>query len=1787
MLDATCFFEGIENNVELITKINAFISVTHFQSNKNDLIGLLQLASKLSDQIHDLKQAFPNLSSPFHSILCSTSILNELPEEHLINVSDRFIYLPLVILKVTCDSHPEKPNVKKVVAFIWLVILFSDADPVLSSLNKLFNISSFPIKFYNNMDALDRKLLKKFREASFDFAKRDFEKLAQEFDLILNLVNLNTDQVISNTYFLKYLMESLANIEITNKVNDSPKKLVSMKGIKLPERARLLQHISSFTDAELSKIRELMTNKFWQKKPFLSPKYEAELLLTGLALFTGRSVPCMLESNFYAINKIPEKRDNEYFVYTHQSKKLGTLIFCLHHQNEVIKLHLPDSLRVKLYEIVDSSQTLKNLDGETLINLLPKTWIDWPDRVEDLFRSVQINTKNIHLKLRDTLSKFLYAESANPAVLSILTSPKDIIDTQNSLVSYLQYPSKTLKIYHRKATNAIFKNDRSELELTFEGDGFEDLKQIFSSSEKRIADMQTTGPFWQHHNAISNHVLLLLIITTGHRESRTPFTFRWDILLNENLVFIADKIVVGSEARFVPIPEWVAEQLKSYFDHLKILAKSITKTNPTLAQKIFMLVRGQEVEDENDTKKPLGLFFTLDERQQFSALTTSDIELYYKDVAEISIKELRRRIASYFFDDGLSGMQIEAFLGHNSHKHVFGSTSSWTVKEWANQIRPYQLKYLELAGWHFLPLTKNTLTYQQKSILSLEYTPNIHVSNTSYESRENLSKISIKRARKALKSCMPEEWFYRTTSITEKEYKSLKTEATQMLAGDNAAINKLNVAMYQIRKQLSHHKVKLDSSTIHLTKSEAGPIEVFSSRYVRIAEVMRRAWFERVIGVTGDKSEISLLTQIAISLIINDAVLYEHYLFALISTIKCHQIKKINACFVINVNLQDKHKVYDKTIIISPFTSTLIIQLLKYFPSKTDDENKISKTELEQVIKNVKQNIRDQISRLTSKSNRRHLTIKTFMYVFSAWWQIKLPGAIYAIAIGDFAGPSPDLISETQFFSDERLTVSSKVDVKALSTQFSHRAIRSNRDQSKIIRKRINAIFNEAEGCFEALEQKSASQKRALNQLLTNEMDDYGSVFKVVHDDVQIVQLLVGFVFHMLKYGGSKEDTLAFSSIRTYTSTLFPLLDLFWDEDLEDQDPTFFTEKYAQFLKELDEDQRIKNDVSAIKSFHQYLRHKISAPYCFIASSGNDYPVRTRGGIIPVSVFEEVLCAIDQLNNSSSLPLDNNDFADHIKLYVYLGMFFGLRRKEVYGLAAQNLNALESLDVLSNTARSLKTSASKRRVHGFLLDDLNQSSFKKIINTLKGVDVEQLNSDPAIKKDRINWKYLFKNDGYQEKSKTLQNDGIDSKQLVSTRDIDVILTALLRDYSQNNEIVPHSMRHTFATRIAHSSFNPPRQIPLSTTVEKNLGILNNSAIFDDFEGGFHRWPFWVDKAAMMMGHADENTLLDVYWHTSTIRLAEYTWNESQQLEGWKDEHLSSLLGVHRKTILNARKSNVEFKTNPEGFEKLVKYYVDDKSDVETLAVANKIANVVAKDDHILNQKVGHRNAANWRIYDELLCIRYQYQLDDESLVEQINSANVTQDQYQRFKAIYENIVADTDFIDFEPRSNLVDDAQVRKSNGVIRGKKERQASLAKIQREYRKSPEFADVVNQVCDLWIRRVNHENPWFVARNNKEFDLIKCFLETAGVLEEQIEISRTLNFLLEGIDDAAYLSKFKISLSNERLSKGSKKSSSFAEIGFRVKQKRGASLGDGIDTHRLMILLACCVELAKRDS
>ena len=1744
-----------------------------FQATTEGLNQILAVSASLAPHFRNLEKHFPNTKIVLGNFLLADEILKLLEEQPVPGKeeSSRKSKTHAPFCAVIADKEfqvidfGKHPRIGELFAFFWLAHTCIHAAPgavvqpklaellyaSLSVVRSIWMVIEDNPEFCKSWEiSLEGDLNEWIAEATKAIDQASASNLA------LSISALEIKEGFGEALELIRNLESPASSSHDETDGDhedeAPEIRVSIqRGVGLNERERLTCHYNAFQESEMESlaqnVRNIIERDFSSQHLTLAqicafPPYYIEASLIALAIATGRSIegviqfPLSHESKEYIGNELVSENPKFNYPIWHR----------IHSSDCHLRIPLPAFLKEPI------AQLSGYRSAEIIEDCLPYSVLGWDERCTNwLAKNVSGTRRYINRRVRDALAREIYRSTASPALLRAIASPiSDKHLFNESMSRYVNLlDERTLKAYEN-ACQKMFKKYGAPRNLCqlFSNNDFAVSqarhRQVSEFFLGKIEAAGQAGDYIEYHNWVARYLLMLLVVATGHRKSRTPFFFSWDIIAEDNLAFLCDKITTGSEARFAPIPEWVSSLVRDYRRHLLTLSKRLRQSSPQLSAQIELLANGGDLRalravqkvpgnDLHTQKTDFGFFFKLTHKLEARTLSTADLEKSYSSAYSGKIGEFRKAAANSLWSGGYSGYQVETFLGHNGDMHSIGESSAWSVTGWADEIRPWQEKYLAAGGWKPIRLGLSAVARQKSGAREV---PLLNAGCDSYEGRHRDKQQAMATAIKVIRENLPAIWFLdEESSITDEDVRELKALIESRLLGDPEACKQVNLALAREIERIRKCVGKVSSTIANLTKIEPCPIPVHASRHYAIASEIRVWWASEVgkypAGVGGATDR---LAEIGISLVIFDALLDLVTWKNIIEEIARHDTRKCHGCLIARARIERRDRAYDKSLTLSPATSALLLGFEEKYSSAI-----LPETVARDVIRRANKLLQSAPAAISSES----IGLANLIDVFKSWWLVRLPGALYSIAVGEHSGPAADALSECAMYEIPCGMVARHSRLTVLCT--GKHAAKAGPERAHHL---FNKFLNYAGGEFENKVASTRYQRQRLSGALRN-LEASGqpalSDLSALSQNQQIVFLMLEFLMFLLEEGGKRKEALRFSAIRTYFSNIRKLIDVLWDKDILGFEAKDYDEAYREVVAR--SDVRSADLGTPLYYFHKLMRMAYGAPPSVVADTFERAEIQCRASVITARQFED---AWSQVGEHAK---DDGQIIHHLKSYLYLVYNHGVRPKEAFGIRAKHVVAKNpcAIRIARNAARDLKTDNALRTTRSMLATSAQEKHFNSVV-------------DLALRSPAAN-SYLF-------------DDAEQFNRLYSTWRIGGAATSVLRSVTGNPWVVPYSMRHSAATRLAHWAFVPPRVIPLSAHIENSMkGSLKEESIFECFEHGFTAWPFWLDRVGMHLGQAGSDTLLDTYWHTSSLRLAEHTWRAMEKVT-FTDAQLANMLGRERSAITHQRKRlQPETEPDPAGInihERLV-IHCANKSGIPSVG-KDFDETLPLKPVKLRSDNSGTEDVARWVAYDRLLCMRLDQKLSFDQTIKLAPGLSLNAKATRKFIDTYKDIVRLTGFADFEPDNSEILYGKAKRSVGVIRGAIERERGLTAAHRLANTAEGFSQTLNEFTGIWISRVDCQNPWLVARDEKEFHLIIGVLSKLGVRETQLEFCYC-NFEMSRIRKLLTKKQLDSAVTQERrLSKGPKDIRE-SEIGIRVVQESNSIIGDNRDTHRLALMLA----------
>ncbi len=1358
-----------------------------------------------------------------------------------------------------------------------------------------------------------------------------------------------------------------------------------------------------------------------------------------------------------------------------------------------------------------------------LADLLPMSQVPWEERAYAcLANALDCNVERAEVVSRDLIPRLVYHDTSNSALVRFWRSSfADQLGRGDriALNHYLQIGGRRSLESFNKACKSIFgkysmagKNavhvPLGRAPLTPEETG-----RITRALKKEL-DHAKTMP--EKQGCFGRLALFASAAGTGHRRRTTPFPFPWDFNLSERLVFIADKLITGSEARFVPLAPGVIQYLEAYANHLRELALS-DQVGPAVrayARLVAAFISSSPVPATQaatiNTPLSAGVFFSISSdgnRVKKWTLSTHqlDLEILRLTGIERVVQRLRPTLAHYLWENGASGRAVQTFLGHQPELHSHGPSSSWSVRGWADGIEPSIQKYLVEYG----------IASEEDSHAGVPRYPSGQIpplkisTDLGYEGRQREREWAQQRARTHIRRELNEHVLSgNEIKVTEADLQRITSRVKDDLQYDPVASSQISG---ELKKQLAvlrrRRSSTISAASAYLGSTTPGPVGIEFSRSLRCASVFRHLWELNVGTPIGAKQfdHVERLAHLAISLVCFDGVLLPLHLQGILDGMAAAPETLHGRGIALRCQVISATHDYHFSVLPGPISTALSLGV-EVPPAETDA------LELWPKIHDRAALI---LRKLMNPNEGKGWDLQQLCLMFKPYWLIRQSGAMYAIAIGDYRGPAADPTSEANLLHGSKVPPAIKLlprDKKVTGSSPRAAAYRA-----------LRKFFTVSRGVREKGERRRRKQRAALRAALDSELAVFLTQWR---SETQVVDLLFSFIGRLLDKGGRRVKNLAFSSLEKYFSLVAKeLIELGWDTNFESigaDELTALLENASQRISD-------KAANSVLAYFNTHLRDEVGAPYCGPTWSDAWDPVRVRSSLILPRQAEKAIALLQKEGSAVSLSA---------ALLISLCFGYGLRTTESLGLSAQRFD-LNEPDLLYAQRTQIA--------------DLKSHNGRRAIPASFNPDQLQLRVREAVLRARASphkGQYLFEDST--------------GDALISNVNA-CISTAIeaLRLATGNTTAIPYHLRHSFGTTLVLGIFAKKDDHILHGVVTRLLGPSYRTRIRNILQAPAD-WPFALNVAGLLMGHGGVATLLNTYFHASSLVISEGCshWQPTQSLP---DARLAAMVGRERSSITKMRlKLPPTDGEDKPSWRAVVRHLVRKQTEAST--------------GEPETPETATENSS-WELSWVLFSRALTHRLESNASIEEMaafatDNLGVPAEMASRMSITYRQLVINTGLDDFEPLNSELIRPVAARQRGVIRGMVEREEFLAKAQRWNRDHPEDHEVFGRFMSNWNERVDPDSPRIVCLTQQELDEARAILTSLGAAPTQLLIGTHGN----NTDPWLHMVRSECSAtkhSPDRASRGNKKVL-VNEVSITISQKKEQGIPDGRDFHRALISL-----------
>jgi len=1519
-----------------------------------------------------------------------------------------------------------------------------------------------------------------------------------------------------------------------------PRALERLRSVKEHDSKRLSTLAPSAMQAPLPRLRELdllkshnnfpRPTEFSDLKTFLqgsrdpNSTFYHEANLIALAIFSCRTVESNLQWRIHQSpsNDAPADRI-EWKLDRREGSSWRHLIPAWHKAEHGVK-----NAQAILFLSHSLPRWLESLDvgfgKPRLIDLLPMSKQEWALRAYTaLAKALDCTVSRARLITRDLLARLMYHETANSALVHFFRSATGERVDRSDRIALSHYVAngdgRAIKEHAaacRKALGDTLPSAHHQI-CTPLGMPCLKLEEISKISVTLLKDHASADSVIEKHNRLAYFMLFACVAGTGHRRSLTPVPFPWDLHISEELAFVSDKLVTGSECRLVPLAPSLLSLLDFYLDHLDNLAHS-DRVHPEVcsyARAITTSLRTSKAPPNQCVTDPetlaSGVFFEIaanGNRVLATPISTRQLDDRIEELttSKRTVQRLRATVASYLWENGLSGRSIQTFLGHQPEMHSFGAGSSWSVTVWAHEVTPYLESYLIESG-----IGLGGSTHPPKPRFPSGTIPALQVSSQAgYESRSRDKKWAQQSARAFIVQELNEYVLRHDDSeITEEVFSVIQSNAREALRYDPVAVDQVSG---EFRKQLvllrKRSTVKVTARSAYLGSITPGPMGIDFSRSFRCACVFRDLWTKNVAIPIGSKTfdPIERLAHLAISLIVFDAVLVPLHLASLIKDLE-GGIDHTDQGVSLRGQVQSATHDYHFTVNAGMTSTGLVLGAIRLPPRESGPE----------LWKAVQDRVGLVLRKLLGTRQHMEWSAQKLCTIFKSYWLSRLPGSMYSVAVGNHRGPAADARSHAQLLGGA-------LKIGALTPPASFKRS-SNPLKKTQAHKDLQRLFRDSRGVLENGQKTKRRQRAALRAALTSE-----AAFSLARwrSETQIVDLLLSFIGYLLDKGGKRVKALAFSTLERYFSLIAQeMIALAWDiefESISAEDLTSLLDMVSARLND-------KGATPVLMYFNAHLRDEVQAPFCGAQWSDPWEPIRVRSALVfPRQTGKAV----------ALLQAEGDAVAHQAALLIALMHGYGLRTKEGLNARATRFDEVQpdALYVQRGRIADLKTASGRR----FQPASLNPEPTQQLVRCA----VTRARSSPH------EGQFLF------EDSTGQAMIGRSYKYIGKAAEALRIVTA-------DPTLVPYHLRHSFATGLVLGIF--AIQVPdIHAVALRMLGSSYEKRIRNILQAPSD-WPFLMERAAAILGHSNVATLLNTYFHGSSFVIEAFC-NRWQPDCHIPDGRLGAMLGWERTRVVKLRLQLPPYGSEKPGWREVVRHLVQ-----QSLSAMD--------EKSLLSQEESRGNALTswvspWVVVSRMLSERLESNSSLENASEfSVRRLTVPPETAARLITAYRDLVALTELDDFEPPSSELLLPVYAHSKGAFRGRLERDRLVAKAQAWSDGHAMHKELLRRFLKRWKTRVDAINPRVVCTDQQELDDAILVLKSLGASPTQLVIEVHGDSADRWLDQVMK-SWPQVKSSGVRASRGSRKIL-VKEVSIAVKQTGEKGLPDGRDFHRALIAIA----------
>lgn len=935
----------------------------------------------------------------------------------------------------------------------------------------------------------------------------------------------------------------------------------------------------------------------------------------------------------------------------------------------------------------------------------------------------------------------------------------------------------------------------------------------------------------EKHNYTTAYNIMMLFAATGARAINDPFESVLHFDFERHFVYIDDKSNDSERnARLVPLPLSLSRHLqKNYIGHLKLLARVLSESNPTLSCEIDAMANGQST-----GRMPFFFMLQDDEGINWQSVTSSSIQSLELLDCPLPANLFRQRLAKQLRRRGLEDEIIEGVFGHGDAGSE--SYSDYSTRIWADDADIARRALT--ASFEALPFVMSSVDLMGVNLPSSssknDMRSPVHFGQGAREQARRQRLINtIKLAKAEI------DLFLNTRELAQLEINEIDHLTELMLFHDNKLPRRNGYLRYEylIRRIEKVWQQKGKQILIKKRYVAPRPSSPFNQYAPQADSIYSRA--QQVLKNITATNPVSRLTSFECAMLASILLMIEGHLadFKILKKVsdgKNFRLVTLAGKFYVEFCREELINVGNTPVRRMQVSIYCAYLLAKVRASKKsiNAEKKIFPIFLKplaELLAGLQENEivnNEQLLTILVKVVDQH-NVMHFSGVLAGY----LSGRLESTSLGwrDWIrianGRSVQIPDQfiIGYEGDESSGLLQKIDFQGVDYE-------EGKGVALDVLQNTRDFFKKLRDCFVDYGVPGSNgpvSRQSLVGLINHELDQ-------MRCKIASGPLLLGYwIKHLVISGRKNEHYYAISSIERYLSALSPrFTDLAYQSELMAMDGDEITDLYENII--LSTKLLSRTYVGdRLRQFHAFARrHGVEDP------DWDEISFEKLSGLVSPGVITN-----DEYHSALQVLLKTNLMVEFsgisLAMLLFMTYRFGLRGKEALGMLRSEWNQYGEMIVLqvsSNRIRKLKTRSSRRQVPLlFSLLNIEHELMQRYFAHLDSIFGSDINK-PMFERDR----------------RPLTN--ADMKAIRSC------VIAMLKTVTGNPEITLHHARHTAANRVALGVFG----LKLDLWKGRAFSQLKDAEVLLLGTEGNTRRAAWA--TARYLGHAGRDTQFRSYLH---------------------------------------------------------------------------------------------------------------------------------------------------------------------------------------------------------------------------------------------------------------------------------------------------------------------------------